>query len=170
MIRKEPLDTRRLRTRPPPGFGWLDHRLLRQGYLARCAPPAWALYCLLVCASDGQGLSFYGEARLAQMLQLDAAALRQARGDLVRLGLIAYREPLYQVLALEPTRVVVEPLHPLPRALPGKADTAPPSARVCALRPAQEARPPAAAAGSVDLRAMVECALADLRSQGDRQP
>jgi hypothetical protein len=169
MIRKEPLDTRRLRTRPPPGFGWLDHRLLRQGYLARCAPPAWALYCLLVCASDGQGLSFYGAVRLEQMLQLAPAALRQARGDLLRLGLIAYREPLYQVLTLEPTPVV-EPLHTLPKALPGQADAARPSTRVCAPPAAQEGRPTAAAAGSLDLRAMVERALVDLRSQRDRQP
>jgi len=168
MIRKEPLDTGRLRTRAPRGFGWLDHRLLREGYLARCAPPAWALYCLLVCAGDGQGLSFYGEARLEQMLQLDRAALRRARADLLALGLITYREPLYQVLALEPAQAVVEHVQTLKAGPNLKTPAAPQSARLCAPPPRQDSGPPAVA--GLDLRAMVESALVYLRSQGDRQP
>lgn len=147
MILKRPLDARRLRTRPPRGFGWLDHRLLREGYFSRCPPPALALYALLVCAGDGQGLSFYGEARLQQMLQLELAAVRAARRDLLALGLIAYREPLYQVLALEadaPTPAQALAKRPRPPKVQGK-----PAA------PA-EARP---AARGLDLRAMVEGAL-----------
>ena len=33
---------------------------------------------------------------------MSTARLGQARGDLVRSGLIAYQRPLYQVLALDP--------------------------------------------------------------------
>ena len=146
MIRKHPLDSHRLRTRPPRGFGWLDHRLLREGYLGRCSAPALALYCLLICASDGQGLSFYGEARLQQMLHLDLATLRGARHDLLALGLIAYREPLYQVLALEPGALPPAPTPSAPLA-PSKARPA---------RPPVEVRP---APRGLDLRAMVEGAL-----------
>ena len=42
----------------PRQFSWIDHRLLRDGHIARCGGPrALALYLLLVAASDAQGLS-----------------------------------------------------------------------------------------------------------------
>jgi hypothetical protein len=104
MIQKRPLDPRRLRSRPPRGFGWLDHRLLRQGYLARCSPPATALYCLLVCAGDDRGLSFYSDKSVCALLGLEPALLPRVRRELVELGLVAYQKPLYQVLALAAAR------------------------------------------------------------------
>ena len=90
MIQKRPLDLRRLRSRPPRGFGWLDHRLLRHGYLARCSAPATALYCLLVCASDERGLSFYSDQSVCARLGLEPALLPRVRRELVDLGLVAY--------------------------------------------------------------------------------
>ena len=45
----------------PKGYGWADHRLLRDGHLRRCTPSSLALYLLLVLAADGDGLSFYGD-------------------------------------------------------------------------------------------------------------
>jgi hypothetical protein len=98
---KRLIDPRRRRKALPRGFGWIDHRLLRDGYLSRCSPQALALYVLLVCASDGQGLSYYSAPRLAQLLQLEPAALSEARRELIGLGLIAYQKPLYQLLSLE---------------------------------------------------------------------
>ena len=56
MPTKRLLDARRSRKALPRGFGWIDHRLLRDGYLGQCRPEALALYVLLVCAADGQGL------------------------------------------------------------------------------------------------------------------
>jgi hypothetical protein len=53
---KRLIDARRRRKNPPRGFGWIDHRLLRDGYLGRCSTESLALYVLLVCASDAQGL------------------------------------------------------------------------------------------------------------------
>jgi hypothetical protein len=98
---KRLLDARRMRKAPPRGFGWIDHRLLRDGYIDRCSPQALALYVLLVCASDAQGLSYYSDPRTAQLLTLEPATLSQARRELVDLGLIAYQKPLYQLLSLE---------------------------------------------------------------------
>ena len=98
---KRLIDPRRMRKALPRGFGWIDHRLLRDGYLSRCSPQALALYVLLVCASDGQGLSYYSAPRIAQLLQLEPAALSEARRELIGLGLIAYQKPLYQLLSLE---------------------------------------------------------------------
>ncbi len=98
---KRLIDARRMRKNPSRGFGWIDHRLLRHGYLERCSPQALALYLLLVCASDAQGLSYYSDRRVAQLLSLELATLSHARGELIRLGLIAYQKPLYQLLSLE---------------------------------------------------------------------
>jgi hypothetical protein len=101
MPTKRLLDARRGRKALPRGFGWIDHRLLRDGYLGHCSPEALALYVFLVCAADAQGLSYYSEPRIAQVLRLDPQTLRQARRELIGLGLIAYQKPLYQLLSLE---------------------------------------------------------------------
>jgi hypothetical protein len=85
----------------PAQFSWLDHRLVREPYLERCDPPAAALYLFLVTVADGRGLSYYSDATLVRRLSLSAARLHQARSDLIRLGLIAWQRPLYQVLALD---------------------------------------------------------------------
>ena len=159
MIQKRPLDLRRLRSRPPRGFGWLDHRLLRQGYLARCSPPATALYCLLVCASDERGLSFYSDQSVCARLGLEPALLPRVRRELVDLGLVAYGKPLYQVLALEDDAPVVRA--PAPRA--GRPAPAPPRKLP---PPEVPAPPPLAASGRLNLRAMVEAALAAARTGG----
>ena len=98
---KRLINPRRMRKALPRGFGWVDHRLLRDGYLGRCSPQALALYVLLVCASDAQGLSYYSAPRLAQLLSLEPAALGEARRELIGLGLIVYQKPLYQLLSLE---------------------------------------------------------------------
>jgi hypothetical protein len=85
----------------PPQFSWVDHRLVRERYLERCDPPAAALYLFLVTVADAQGLSYYSEGVLGRSLSLVPARLRQARADLLRVGLIAYQRPLYQVLGLD---------------------------------------------------------------------
>jgi hypothetical protein len=160
MIQKRPLDPRRLRSRPPRGFGWLDHRLLRQGYLARCSPPATALYCLLVCAGDGDGLSFYSDPRICVLLGLEPALLPRVRRELVELGLVAYQKPLYQVLALSDAPVCAPTSRSAPPAPAHSRKLAPPPER-----PAPVPVPVAQSAGG-SLRAMVEAALAAARTGG----
>lgn len=98
---KRLIDARRRRKSPPRGFGWIDHRFLRDGYLGRCSPESLALYVLLVCASDVQGLSYYSESRITEILGLELAVLRSCRRELINLRLIVYQKPLYQVLNLE---------------------------------------------------------------------
>ena len=73
----------------PAQFSWVDHRLVRERYIERCDPPAIALYLFLVTVGDEQGLSYYADATLARGLSMATARLSQARGDLVRAGLIA---------------------------------------------------------------------------------
>jgi hypothetical protein len=55
---------------------------------------------LLVTVADAQGLSYYSDRRAAELLSLPANELREARRQLVVAGMIAYEQPLYQVLAL----------------------------------------------------------------------
>ena len=89
------------RRRMPSQFSWVDQRLVFEGHLARCDAQAAALYLFLVTVADVRGLSYWGDARVAQMLSCPIERLVQARDELVRAGLIAYASPLYQVLALD---------------------------------------------------------------------
>jgi hypothetical protein len=97
---KRILSIQRLR-RVPEGFGFIDHRLVRDGHLRRADAKAWALYLVLVTVGDEHGLSFYGEASLGRLLSLSCEEVAAARRQLLLAELIAYEDPLYQVLALE---------------------------------------------------------------------
>ena len=106
MTVKRVLVPQRLR-RIPAQFSWLDQRLVRDRHIERCDAHACALYLFLVTVADAQGLSYYAEDSLARRLSMSPERLRIARADLVRLGLIAYESPLYQVLALDAPAVPV---------------------------------------------------------------
>ena len=86
----------------PRQFSWVDQRLVRERYIARCDPEALALYLFLVTVADARGLSFYADTSIERLLSLSPQHLEQAREGLLGAGLIAYEAPLYQVLALEP--------------------------------------------------------------------
>ena len=110
---KQLLRPERLR-QVPQQFSWVDQALVQQHFIDRCESRSAALYLFLVTVSDAQGLSYYGAATLAGRLRLSDEQFAAARQQLIDLDLIAYRSPLYQVLALPGT--VVAP-HPAPRAL-----------------------------------------------------
>jgi hypothetical protein len=101
MIVKTPILPGRVR-KVPKSFSWIDHRLVGDGYIDRCSHAAGALYLFLVCVGDDKGLSYYGDASVMSKLAMDKATFESARSDLVRMGLIAWQKPLYQVLCLEP--------------------------------------------------------------------
>jgi hypothetical protein len=96
----------------PAHFSWVDHRLVRERYIERCDACAAALYLFLITVADAQGLSYYADATLARRLSMVPARLEMARSDLIRVGLIAWRRPIYQVLALD---VPAPEPAPLPR-------------------------------------------------------
>jgi hypothetical protein len=100
MAVKRVLRAERLR-RVPTQFSWIDQRLVRDRHVERCGVDALGLYLVLVTVADAQGLSYYGEASLERMLSMPAPRLVAARGELIRLDLIAYQRPLYQVLSLD---------------------------------------------------------------------
>jgi hypothetical protein len=87
--------------RVPEQFSWIDHRLVRERYIDHLSHEASALYLLLVTVGDNQGLSYYSDKTLSKRLNMDIVALSEARTLLVQYRLVAYRKPLYQVLALD---------------------------------------------------------------------
>jgi hypothetical protein len=85
----------------PSQFSWIDHRIVRERHIERLTHPAAALYLFLVAVSNAEGLSWYGDESIMNRLSMNKDLLHEARVNLVRNGMIAWREPLYQVLSLE---------------------------------------------------------------------
>jgi hypothetical protein len=96
---KRPISLRR-RRQVPQQFSWVDQRLVRERYIDQLSHQACALYLFLVTVADAQGLSYYAERTLSERLSMSLTQLRQARQALITHNLLAYRRPLYQVLAL----------------------------------------------------------------------
>ena len=98
-MHKQPLSLAQLR-QVPKQFSWVDQRLVREHYIDALSHPACALYLFLLTVADAQGLSYYSESTLCRRLSMSQATLRQTRQELIARQLVAYRRPLYQVLAL----------------------------------------------------------------------
>ena len=47
-------------------------------------------------------MSYYSDETLAAKLGMEAGLLAQARSELIRNDIVAWRRPMYQVLSLEP--------------------------------------------------------------------
>ena len=101
MQQKQIINHDRIR-KVPKQFSWIDGRLIRDGHLKKCSHSGAALYLFLATVSDGNGLSYYGDASLCSQLSMDKCQLSESRLLLITLDLIAYRKPLYQVLDLAP--------------------------------------------------------------------
>lgn len=99
-VNKQPILPHMLR-QVPEQFSWIDHRLVREHHIDHLSHQEAALYLFLVTVSDNRGLSYYGDKTLGKRLNMDVIVLSEARNSLVYHWLIAYREPLYQVLALD---------------------------------------------------------------------
>jgi hypothetical protein len=100
MVSKVPIVAERIR-KVPGHFSWIDHRLVRDRHIENCSHPAAALYLFLVTVGDAKGLSYYGDKSIIKHLSMDQSTLNEARADLIRIGLIAWQNPLYQVLSLD---------------------------------------------------------------------
>jgi hypothetical protein len=82
-------------------FSWIDHRFLREGFDQGLTRLEKLLYFVLVAVSNQDGVSFYSDARLAELLDIRFPhELDGARKELVARDLIAYEGGVYQVLNL----------------------------------------------------------------------
>ena len=116
MVSKVPIVAQRIR-KVPRHFSWIDHRLVRDRHIENCSHAAATLYLFLVTVGDAKGLSYYGDTSITQRLSMDQSTLNQARANLIHAGLIAWKKPLYQVLALD----VAKGEKPAPRTKMGNA-------------------------------------------------
>lgn len=98
-IIKEPICRDRIR-RISGGFGWVDHRLVRDRHVERCSPTALAVYLFLVAVSDADGVSYWGDAAIGERLRIGRAELKHARAELEAADLIVYEQPIWQLLQL----------------------------------------------------------------------
>ena len=102
MPRSRPQPPRPDRRRSNRGtFSWIDHRFLREGFDQGLTRLEKLLYFILVAVSNQDGVSFYSDARLAELLDIRFShELEAARSELVARDLIAYEGGIYQVLDL----------------------------------------------------------------------
>jgi hypothetical protein len=97
-------------------FAWVDHRLLRNGYLQAMTHQDMALYLFLALVADRYGVSFYRKEKICDLVSLTFEQFEVARDRLIRQELIAF-EPYsactpngyYQVLTMHETRRPVQP-------------------------------------------------------------
>jgi len=106
-MHKQPILRSKLR-KLPKQFSWVDQRLVRERHIDSLSHPACALYLFLLTVADARGLSFYSDLSVCQRLAMTKSNLHKARQQLLQRGLVAYQQPLYQVLALDdPDRLSV---------------------------------------------------------------
>jgi hypothetical protein len=89
-------------------FAWIDHRLLRNGYLPVMTHQDQALYLFLALAADRHGVSFYRKEKICDLLDLDWGQFEMTRRRLIDLKLIAFESyspaspnGYYQVLPVD---------------------------------------------------------------------
>jgi hypothetical protein len=117
-------------------------RLLTGGTLAAMSPNARQLYLFLALAADRRGLSFYGDARIQQILGFSQAELEAARTELLDRDLLACDGRDHQLLSL--------PERPASISAPSRSST--PSHRASCGSPRDAAAFSAASTMPVEIR------------------
>jgi hypothetical protein len=82
------------------GFSFIPHRFLRDGFLVSLKPDELLLYFLLILVADRQGLSYYSQDRLCNLVRMQLGDFIDARNGLIQKDLIAFDGFMFQVLSL----------------------------------------------------------------------
>ena len=77
-------------------FAWINHRLIRDGYLQVMTHEDLALYVFLILAADCNGVSFYRKEKICDAVSLSFNQFEVARDRLLDMKLIAFEA--YSVL------------------------------------------------------------------------
>lgn len=108
MSKRPPLPRPDRRRSIQGSFSGIDHRFLREQFDQGLTRLEKLLYFVLVAVSNQDGVSFYSDSRLGELLDIHYPhELVAARQELVARDLIAYDNGIYQVLQLSlrsPTR------------------------------------------------------------------
>lgn len=91
-------------------FAWIDHRLIRNGFLDRMTREDVLVYLFLVLVADKNGVSFYRKEKICETLSLNYHQFEIAKHRLIDMKLIAFESysalspnGYYQVLPVETT-------------------------------------------------------------------
>jgi hypothetical protein len=97
-------------------FAWIDHRVLRHGYLQAMTHQEIALYLFLILAADRHGVSFYRKEKICNLMTLNFEQFEVARDRLISYELIAFEgysaftpNGYYQVLPVNEAKHPVRP-------------------------------------------------------------
>ena len=89
-------------------FAWIDHRLVRNGYLQVMTHDDMVLYLFLILVADRNGVSFYRKEKICDAVSLDFGQFEIAKDRLINMKLIAFESysaispnGYYQVLPIE---------------------------------------------------------------------
>jgi hypothetical protein len=102
MIARKPLIAHRVRSITGT-FAFIEHRFLRDGFLADLSHHEAVLYFFLLLASDRKGISYYGYDKICTLLRMTSDEYMLARDLLIQKELIAFDGYFYQVLSLPAT-------------------------------------------------------------------
>ena len=96
-------------------FAFIEHRFLREGFLASLTHLELLLYVFLVMAADRAGLSYYSYDKIRTLLAMDVDEYVAARNGLIGKDLPAFDGRVFQVLSL-PEKPRIDASGPLRRA------------------------------------------------------
>ena len=89
-------------------FAWIDHRLMRNGFMETMTHQDIALYLFLILVADKNGVSFYRKEKICEAVSLDFSQFEIAKDRLINMKLIAFESysvlspnGYYQVLPIE---------------------------------------------------------------------
>ena len=117
-MRPEPLEPRRIR-HPRGAYGWVDLRIITDGYLQALDPAAALTYLFLCTVGNREGISYWSRARMARTLNLPLEAMDAALRVLIATDLIAATDRVVQVLPV-PNQ---NPIAPTQQTTPPPAST-----------------------------------------------
>jgi hypothetical protein len=144
-------------------FAWIDHRLLRSGFVQTMSHQDQSLYLFLALAADRNGVSFYRKEKICGILGLDFGEFEVARDRLLDMGLLAFQSysalsvnGFYQLLPVDGQPPDFASMSPA-QAAPPQAN--PPASGGAAVRRAAAAPSPGPAQSSAaDLAARLAAA------------
>jgi len=89
-------------------FAWIDHRLIRNGFLDVMTHEDVVLYLFLALVADKNGVSFYRKEKICEVVSLDYNQFEIAKDRLINMKLIAFEgysalspNGYYQILPIE---------------------------------------------------------------------
>jgi len=89
-------------------FAWIDHRLMRNGFLKVMIHDDMVLYLFLILAADRNGVSFYRKEKICEAVSLDYSQFEIAKDRLINMKLIVFEgysvlspNGYYQILPIE---------------------------------------------------------------------